>query len=63
MFIMVTDENGEVWLTPKEAAIHLGISTSRVYHLKNKLTHKKGSQKQSRIFFLKSTIFDDYIGR
>jgi hypothetical protein len=58
---MVKDDNGDVWLTPKEAAVHLGLSTSRIYHLKNKLTHRKGSQKQSRLFFLQSTLFDEYI--
>lgn len=58
---MVTDGNGDVWLTPSEAAAHLGLSVSRVYHLKGYLTHKKGGTKKSRVFFLQSTLFDDYM--
>jgi len=57
---MIKNRN-EVWLTPKEAADRLGISTSRVYHLKNSLTHRKGGSKKARVFFLESTLFEDYL--
>ena len=53
--------NGETWLTAKEAADRLGMSVSRLYHLKNNLTHKKGKSSQSRIYFLERTLFDDYM--
>ena len=55
---MITDGNGDVWLTPVEAADMLGLSVGRIYHLKNQLTHKKGPH---RVYFLQSTLFDDYI--
>jgi len=54
---MVTDSNGDVWLTPQEAADELGLSRDRIYHLRDSLTHRKGS----RLFFLKRTLFDDYM--
>ena len=57
---MVTDKNGDVWLTPKEAAIELSLSVSRVYQIKNYLTHRKGNTKQSRVYFLRKTLFDEY---
>jgi hypothetical protein len=59
---MVTDNNGDGWLTPKEAAIKLGLSVSRIYQIKNFLTHRKsGTSNQSRVFFLDSTLVDDYL--
>lgn len=58
---MVKDGNGDVWLTPQEAADHLGLSVGYIYHIKDKLTHKKGDRKKSRVFFLESTLFDDYM--
>ena len=58
---MVTDSTGDTWLTPKEAAIRLGLSVGRVYHLKNKLTHRKGNSSHSRVYFLERTLFEDYI--
>lgn len=58
---MVTDDNGDVWLTTKEAAIHLNLSVDRIYHIKNYLTHKKGNRPSSRVYFLKRTLFDDYL--
>ena len=58
---MVKDANGDGWLTPKEAAIELGLSVSRIYQLKNYLTHRKGNTKKSRLYFLASTLFEDYM--
>jgi hypothetical protein len=59
---MVKDENGDVWLTPKEAAVKLNLSVGRIYQIKNSLTHRKvGSNNQGRVFFLEQTIFDDYV--
>ncbi|MBR1449780.1 MAG: hypothetical protein IJ588_13700 [Prevotella sp.] len=58
---MVKEENGDVWLSPKEAAQQLGLSVGRIYHIKNKLTHRKGGSVRSRVFFLESTLFDDYM--
>ena len=59
---MVRDKDGNEWLTPKEAAQKLGLSVGRIYQLKNSLTHRKvGSEAQGRVFFLDSTLFDDYM--
>ena len=59
---MVKDENGDVWLTPKEAAVKLNLSVGRIYQIKNSLTHRKvGSNNQGRVFFLDQTLFDDYM--
>jgi len=58
---MMTDGDGDVWLTPKEAAIELGLSVGRIYQLKNFLTHRKGNTCKSRVFFLKRTLVDDYL--
>ena len=59
---MVTDSDGNNWLTPKEAAQKLSLSVGRIYQLKDSLTHRKvGSEKQGRVFFLDSTLFDDYM--
>jgi hypothetical protein len=58
---MVTDSNGDVWLTPQEAADELGLTRDRIYHIKNQLTHRKGDKCKSRVFFLKSTLFEDYM--
>lgn len=58
---MVTDKDGEEWLTMKEAAIELNLSVVRVRQLKNYLTHRKGNTPQSRVYFLKRTLFDDYL--
>lgn len=58
---MVKDTNGVVWLSPKEAADKLGLSVGRIYHIKNKLTHRKGNTSRARVFFRESTLFDDYI--
>lgn len=58
---MVRDESGDVWLTVKEAAIKLGLSPSRIYHIRDKLTHRKGNSVRSKVYFLDSTLFDDYM--
>ena len=59
---MVRDGEGNVWLTPKEAAQKLSLSVGRIYQLKDSLTHRKvGSEKQGRVFFLDQTLFDDYM--
>lgn len=58
---MVTDPSGDVWLTPREAAVKLGVSVGHIYRLKNRLTHRKGNSSRSRVFFLDSTLFDDYM--
>ena len=58
---MVKDSNGDVWLTPQEAADKLGLSVGHIYHIKSKLTHRKGETSRSRVFFLESTLFDDYM--
>lgn len=59
---MVTEKNGNVWLSPKEAATYLGLSVDRIYHLKEKLTHRKsGDTPQARIYFLESALFEDYM--
>ena len=55
------DSNGKRWLTAKEAAQLLGLSVWRVYHIKDKLTYRKGAKNSSRIFFLADTLFDDYL--
>ena len=57
---MVKDARGDVWLSPQEAADRLGLSVSRIYHIKNHLTHCKGNSNRSRVFFLEATLFDDY---
>jgi hypothetical protein len=59
---MVKDEKGDVWLTPKEAAIKLNLSVGRIYQIKDNLTHRKqGNSNQGRVFFLDRTLFSDYM--
>ena len=59
---MVKDTEGNEWLTPKEAATKLGLSVSRIYQIKNNLTHRKvGNERQSRVFFFFFTLIDDYM--
>ena len=49
------------YCTPKEAAEILRISVSRIYHIKNHLTHVKcGDHKQGRVLFRKDRLVDDY---
>lgn len=57
----MADFDHKQWLTPAEAAEYLGISRSRIYHLKDKLSHYKGRSKQSRVLFLKEHLLDDYL--
>ena len=57
---MIAEQNGDVWLTPQEAAARLGLSVGRIYHIKDKLTHRKGNSPRSRVFFLESRLFEDY---
>ena len=58
---MVKEPNGDVWLSPQEAADRLGLSVDRIYHIKNQLTHRKGNSRSSRVFFLEATLFEDYM--
>jgi ACT domain-containing protein len=57
----MADLDRKQWLTPAEAAEYLGISRSRIYHLKDKLSHFKGRTKQSRVLFLKENLLEDYL--
>lgn len=58
---MVKGLNGDVWLTPQEAADRLCLSRGRIYHLKDYLTHRKGMGRKARVYFLESTLIDDYM--
>ena len=49
------------WVTAEEAAKILKISRSRVYQIKNQLTHRKGNTPQSRVLFKKSRLREDYM--
>ena len=49
------------WISAEEAAKILNISRSRVYQIKNHLTHRKGNTPQSRVFFKKSRLREDYL--
>ena len=60
---MVKDDKGDVWLTPKEAAIKLSLSVGRIYQIKDSLTHRKGNTPQSHVYFLERTLFDDYMNK
>lgn len=53
--------NGVEWLTTQEAADFLGLSLSRIYHIKKFLTHRKGNSKTSRVYFRKDTLIDNYL--
>lgn len=57
----IIDADGEEWVSPAEAARILNLSVGRIYHIKNYLTHRKGNSPRSRVFFLKRTLFDDYM--
>lgn len=58
----MVDNNGNVWITAKEAALRLNLSVSRIYHIKNRLTHRKiGDSPKSRILFLERAIVNDYL--
>ena len=62
-YCMVKDDKGDVWLTPKEAAIKLSLSVGRIYQIKDSLTHRKGNTPQSHVYFLERTLFDDYMNK
>lgn len=49
------------WVSAEEAAKILNISRGRVYQIKNHLTHRKGNTPQSRLFFKKSRLREDYM--
>ena len=50
---------GEEYLTTREAAEFLRISTDRLRHLKDRFPHiKTGGENQSKLLFLKSGILD-----
>jgi len=49
------------WVSAEEAAKILNISRGRVYQIKNHLTHRKGNTPQSRVFFKKSRLREDYL--
>ena len=49
------------WISAEEAAKILNISQGRVYQIKNHLTHRKGNTPQSRVFFKKSRLREDYL--
>ena len=54
-------EDTDEWVTVEEAAAILNLSRARIYQIKNHLTHRKGNSRQSRVYFLKSRLFDDYM--
>ena len=49
------------WVSAEEAAKILNISRGRVYQIKNHLTHRKGNTPQSRVFFKKGRLREDYL--
>lgn len=57
----IEDADGDVWVTAEEAATILNLSKSRIYQIKSYLTHKKGNSPQSRVYFLKNRLFEDYM--
>ena len=57
----IEDADGDEWVTVEEAAAILNLSKGRIYQIKNHLTHRKGNSKQSRVYFLKSRLFEDYM--
>lgn len=56
---LIKDDND--WVTADEAAKILKLSRSRIYQIKNHLTHKKGNTPQSRVLFKKSRLQEDYM--
>jgi len=56
---IVKDE--EEWVSAEEAAKILNLSRSRIYQIKNHLTHRKGNTPQSRVLFKKSRLREDYM--
>lgn len=57
-----TEQNGDVWVTTKEAAHILGITESHMRRIKNSFPHKKrGDQQQGQLMFLKSKLYECYL--
>ena len=56
---IVSDDDD--WVSAEEAAKILNISRGRIYQIKNHLTHRKGNTPQSRVFFKKSRLREDYL--
>ena len=56
---IVKDE--DEWVSAEEAAKILNLSRSRIYQIKNHLTHRKGNTPQSRVLFNKSRLREDYM--
>lgn len=51
-------------ITPKEAAERLGISLSRLYHIKDRLPHTKlGTNKQGPLRFYSKGLMDAYMNK
>ena len=59
--VIIEDADGDEWVTVEEAAAILNLSKGRIYKIKNHLTHRKGNSRQSRVYFLKSRLFEDYM--
>jgi hypothetical protein len=59
--VIIEDADGDEWVTVEEAAAILNLSKGRIYQIKNHLTHRKGNSRQSRVYFLKSRLFEDYM--
>ena len=57
----IEDADGDEWVSVEEAAAILNLSKGRKYQIKNHLTHRKGNSPQSRVYFLKSRLFEDYM--
>lgn len=60
-YASIIDVDGKEWVSTAEAARILNLSKSRTYQIKNHLTHRKGNSPQSRVYFLKSRLFEDYM--
>ncbi len=61
-YVIIEDvDDGDDWVSAEEAAKILKISRGRIYQIKNHLTHRKGNTPQSRLFFKKSRLQEDYM--
>ena len=49
------------WVSAEEAAKIPNITRGRTYQIKNLLNHRKGNTPQSRVFFKKSRLREDYM--
>lgn len=59
--IIAKKDDIDDWITAEEAAKMLHISRSRLYHIKNHLTHIMGNSASSRVYFKKSCLFEEYM--